>query len=379
MSAFARGFLAAVALAAMASSGAAAPAKKLTTIDWTTALMGEGAFSAAFPASLSDPKTYTEHGITARAWSARTPRGTYIAIAAPASSASAPATVNAAISAIGGKLVAEKTAPFPSALAPKAHSFWFSLPSGASGEGVLALGPRRSYALLAITDHVPQEEVLAARFLASLTIPASAKATEALPIASSQKTQKPQKKDESVSAQAVAADSFAQALLAGLASAPEPAPMPALIAHPARVALAGAPKPVPTPVLVAPPARAALMQMAWSDDIPDPHADVSHVPTPPAPAADRPPTPLAAPAAAPDPAPAPEIPAAPPSQALTLPPSLSLPPSADLPEESSATDAPGESYASAPPAPTHWIWLPNTWRWTGSTWEWVRGRWALGQ
>jgi hypothetical protein len=288
-------------------------------LDWTTASLADGAFSASFPA----PPTARAVKGPGRLWSASARGEMYLALMSPGIVAS-PGLARALVGALNGRLVAEKVEGFRGAAL--AVRFWFRLDRRA-GAGVLASTADRTFALLVLSTAASAEDPSAGRFVGSLAIPASAKAGEALQEAgeTSANVPSPASPLETRLAETLQANLKTRQGLEALAAAP----------------IAASPMP---PVADA------------SDyvGVPDPHADLGEEhPAPTAPA-----MPAPAPAAS---APVPPPPAAPNYAAPTY----------------AAAPAPPEVSPPAYtfPPPPRWVWLPAAWRWTGSSWQWLPGHW----
>ncbi len=294
-------------------------------LDWTTASLADGAFSASFPAPPAARAVKGPGGL----WSASVRGEMYLALMSPGIVAS-PGLARALVGALNGRLVAAKVEGFRGAAV--AVRFWFRLDRRA-GAGVLASTADRTFALLVLSNAASAEDPSAARFVGSLAIPASAKAGTALQEAgeTSANVASPASPLEMRLAETLQANLKTRQELETLAAAPIPAaPMP--------------------PVADA------------SDyvGVPDPHADLGaeHPAEPTAPAMPA----LAEPA----PAPAPPLPAA--SAPVPPPPAAPTYAAAPAPPEVSPPD-------HAFPPPPRWVWLPAAWRWMGSSWQWLPGHW----
>jgi len=138
--------------------------------------LAEDAFSACFPASPAVATSPAGPGGRTRIWSAEFHHGLYLALEAPlAGDASAAAA--RLVTRLDGRMVAAKPGTFPGGM--PALRFWFALDAKREGKGIFVLRGGRLYGLLAVT--AAKDAAMAARFLASLAVPASAKAAEALP------------------------------------------------------------------------------------------------------------------------------------------------------------------------------------------------------
>ena len=138
--------------------------------------LADGAFSACFPASPAAATSPAGPGGRTRIWSAEFHHGLYLALEAPlAGDASAAAA--RLVARLDGRMVAAKPGTFPGGM--PALRFWFALDAKREGKGIFVLRGGRLYGLLTVT--AAKDAAMAARFLASLAAPASAKAAEALP------------------------------------------------------------------------------------------------------------------------------------------------------------------------------------------------------
>jgi hypothetical protein len=280
----------------------------------------------------------------ARFWAAETKHGFYTAIEAPVTDTPASAA-RRLVAALKGHMIAARPSAFPGVAGTPALRFWFATGAQRNGAGVFLAAGKRFYGLIALTD--PAEEAMAARFLASLAIPASAKAGESL----------------SAQDSAIALSSAGAALIERVA-------LELLVPRSDPVAASASPTPQPQQI--------ALAEVSETDDLPDPHADLRGSDEP-----RRSPPKLGA-------APLAKAPAEPPpvTPRRTLVPVDPLPASVleDPPSPRALQPAPpsiagptaGASYAPPPPL-AHRIWLPGAWRWNGYYWEWLPGHWNRAQ
>jgi hypothetical protein len=331
----ARQILAALLGAVIPPAAAAAAAAIATCTTWPLA---EGAFSACFPGSDAPAVAAAGADARVRLWAKGTAEASYLAIAAPLAGMPASAATRM-MAALNANVIATKAGAFAGLPGRPALRFWFALPAKRHGEGVVVGAGGRLYGLVAVMG--AEDERIAARFLASLAIPASAKAAESL---------MPQQRSEAAPA--------ARALAERIAAAMRAAPGTVEAANDAPLRLPARPRQV------------ALAETRSADDLPDPHADLE---------AQRAPmreraqplgkTPLAA-------APATPRPAAPRAQPVDPSPMLlEDPPSPRaLPPRPPSIGWPAAGAPVSPP-PTHRIWLPGAWRWNGYSWEWLPGHW----
>jgi hypothetical protein len=138
--------------------------------------LADGAFSACFPASPAAAMSPAGPGARTRIWSAEFRHGLYLALEAPLAG-DASAVAARLVAKLDGRMVAAKPGTFPGGMS--ALRFWFALDAKREGKGILVFRGGRLYGLLAVT--AAKDAAMAARFLASLAVPASAKAADALP------------------------------------------------------------------------------------------------------------------------------------------------------------------------------------------------------
>jgi hypothetical protein len=156
--------------------GALPAAAALQTGSCSTSSLADGAFSACFPVSPAAATSSAGPGGRARIWSAEFRHGLYIALEAPLAGDASSAAARL-VARLDGRMVAVKPGAF--AGGKPALRFWFALDARREGKGIFVLRGGRIYGLLAVTP--AKDAAMAARFLASLAVPGTAKAAEAVP------------------------------------------------------------------------------------------------------------------------------------------------------------------------------------------------------
>lgn len=156
--------------------GALPAAAAWQTGSCSTSSLADGAFSACFPVSPAAATSLAGPGGRARLWSAEFRHGLYIALDAPLAGDASSAAARL-VARLDGRMVAVKPGTF--AGGKPALRFWFTLDAKREGKGIFVLRGGRLYGLLAVTP--AKDAAMAARFLASLALPATAKAAEAGP------------------------------------------------------------------------------------------------------------------------------------------------------------------------------------------------------